>query len=678
MEPPVPRDGDADADTGHEHEGDPARPSSPTSSPGHVNKRKRTSGMYQRKRAVIACQVCRGRKTKCDNGRPSCGFCLQNGAQCVYPDDTNNYSSYDPASLAILDRVNRVVALLEAQPARIAAYISDKDSRTAERLQTPAQATPGSGQAASQKSPIPLDDPAEDASAETAEHVSRSFDIPESSAAYMNCESVMRWPIFAGIALDIQSLVLDYDDDEAADRSSRDLIDGATGRRGLFAKALQEDDFVPLSRRFLAYVHVKNPILDVQRFKLSVKTAAENGPAWDGPSCLVLVACALGCLASPFQPDPVLYETPESFRSSESPAVDPISAQGFYLAAKKRLGLLRPSLLYVQCLFLFGVFEMYTLRPQRAWFYFQQASLQLQNHLWRKSQIQTGGGLQVADPSFLFDRRLEQRLYWSCMKSECELRCELPLPPSGITRLNFPDLFPSPPTELSSPTTQQRTLDGVDDDVEPEEEKSWFYYLAEISFRRMFNRIVTTVIGKGERGWINNIETIIQQCDQFDEEINIWCSHLPPKINWNDSQASNDELAYYIRGRAMGSREFIHRPFLYYVVHQPPDDRVWPQVVVRARRCLEFCVENALYAYPHQRHHGTWYVARACLTRALLLLAAGRSGKIDLPNRWREAIDLSMLTVQQWYDESPDLRKGASILQAIIDDTFDGVASTQA
>lgn len=51
--------------------------------------------MYQRKRAVTACQPCRLRKTRCDNVRPICGFCSKNGAQCTYPEANNgDYSTF--------------------------------------------------------------------------------------------------------------------------------------------------------------------------------------------------------------------------------------------------------------------------------------------------------------------------------------------------------------------------------------------------------------------------------------------------------------------------------------------------------------------------------------------------------------------------------------------------------
>lgn len=84
----------------------------------------------------------------------------------------------------------------------------------------------------------------------------------------------------------------------------------------------------------------------------------------------------------------------------------------YYLAAKKRLGLMEPSLLSVQCLFLCGVLEMYLLKPLKAWNYFSQACGQFRNQLWRTTQKRLG---QTMPPEI---RRMEQRLYWSCMKSE--------------------------------------------------------------------------------------------------------------------------------------------------------------------------------------------------------------------------------------------------------------------
>lgn len=48
-----------------------------------------------RRRAVVACRVCRARKVKCSNERPSCAGCVRLGCQCVYPKPpTNGLQSY--------------------------------------------------------------------------------------------------------------------------------------------------------------------------------------------------------------------------------------------------------------------------------------------------------------------------------------------------------------------------------------------------------------------------------------------------------------------------------------------------------------------------------------------------------------------------------------------------------
>lgn len=84
-----------------------------------------TRSTYSRKRAVTACSLCRVRKVKCDNQRPSCGMCLLADAMCDYKDGSNSdLSSFDPASLAILDKLNTAIELLQGQ-AHIPGLIKD-------------------------------------------------------------------------------------------------------------------------------------------------------------------------------------------------------------------------------------------------------------------------------------------------------------------------------------------------------------------------------------------------------------------------------------------------------------------------------------------------------------------------------------------------------------------------
>lgn len=39
---------------------------------------------YTRRKALTACNVCRARKTRCDNVLPKCGFCRSVDGECSY------------------------------------------------------------------------------------------------------------------------------------------------------------------------------------------------------------------------------------------------------------------------------------------------------------------------------------------------------------------------------------------------------------------------------------------------------------------------------------------------------------------------------------------------------------------------------------------------------------------
>ncbi|KAH8675204.1 hypothetical protein BGZ61DRAFT_360721 [Ilyonectria robusta] len=610
----------------------------PGDEPITSRKRPRISGLYHRKRAVAACQPCRVRKTKCDNIKPSCGFCTRSAAQCTYADTASDHSSFDPASLAILERLGHVVSLLE----------------TRQSGSSPQDLSPGTQTQSSQTvvGPSPSD-PIGDLDIED----DLLEETPNFPAAISNCESVLRWPIFQGMVPDIESFVCWPTNDQPA--SSLPSHRGS-GRLG---QGIQEDDFIPLSKRFLAYAHTKNPILDVAEYSCYVRDAAENGLQWNGPSCLVLVSCALGSMAMPFQSTNEAREP----RSNSAPVMDNMKTSlAYFAAAKKRLGLMEPSSLYVQCLFLCGVLEMYHMDALRAWHFFNQACVQFRNLLWRHGHSQSTGGRQITTEM----RRLEQRLYWSCMKSECELRCEIALPASGISRFGFPNLFPSPPNELSLPVVHSDRGDtsSVAEFLDPEEERSWFYYLAEISFRRMMNRAFTALGRNGEVGWIQDFHENLKQYAALKDQIDVWYSHIPAQINPAQSEGHNHELAHFVKARALLYQEWIHRPFLYYVIHQDVDDPNISQAMPLAEKCLNLCVQWQLFVHPFHRHHGTWYIARNSITRASLLIAAARSKKLHLPDGWRNIVDSALQVVQYWEDEAPDLNKAAGILRNLIAD----------
>src|SRR5690349_21194568 len=97
--------------------GSPVSPLSDT--PQSISKRPlpRGTAAYPRKRAVTACQVCRARRTKCDNKKPSCSFCERVGAKCI--SSSVDLSAFDPASLKILERLDHLEETLALQHSQL-------------------------------------------------------------------------------------------------------------------------------------------------------------------------------------------------------------------------------------------------------------------------------------------------------------------------------------------------------------------------------------------------------------------------------------------------------------------------------------------------------------------------------------------------------------------------------
>lgn len=213
-------------------------------------------------------------------------------------------------------------------------------------------------------------------------------------------------------------------------------------------------------------------------------------------------------------------------------------ADAYYLAASKRIGLLGPSILDIQCLFLASMYEKCRLRPLRACFYIQQASTRLQAHLLRRGRRPWRAASGREEPT----QPLEQRVFWSCFKAEkyrphprkaltrqiiltssSEILPTLGLRLSGLEDFTYPDSFPAPPSTLSSARPAAGDYYAwspmSDDQQRVEEERSWLYYLAEISLRRTIKDTMAVLYRKGETYWLQNEQLLVRQYDEFEKEI---------------------------------------------------------------------------------------------------------------------------------------------------------------
>lgn len=174
-----------------------------------------------------------------------------------------------------------------------------------------------------------------------------------------SADAVLTWPIFRGQFRESSLITTLF-------QYSHGVVEGRPTESWTLPDGLRftSDEQIPtLIDRFIQNVHTKNPILDLESLIRSGRHAAEFGPQWDAESCLVLLACALGCISQPFTSSMQEPQTARSLKEGlgwRTPGVTSSSAtqsregEAFFMMACRRIGLLRYSVIGAQCHFFTG------------------------------------------------------------------------------------------------------------------------------------------------------------------------------------------------------------------------------------------------------------------------------------------------------------------------------------
>ncbi|KAJ6104334.1 hypothetical protein N7523_010654 [Penicillium sp. IBT 18751x] len=407
-----------------------------------------------------------------------------------------------------------------------------------------------------------------------------------------------------------------------------------------------------LVQRFFSHVHIYNPILEVEKVQEYVRDCAFNGLGWDAKSCLLLLIYALASISGPYQKVRLASSSSESRRSAAF-----IRAEGYFFAAQKRMGLLLCSsgVVEAQCLFFAGVYLMMTLRPFEAWRMFVQALA--------CSEVFCGSlGTHSAQTGE--KRRLQETIYWTCFKSELELRLELNVAKYSALDLTYPALFPSPPRTLRAPGQIE-----------------WYFYLADIALRRLGNRILNYIYR------LNGLDTTVstETIRGFEAEATGLLESLPAPLNLEntphdvtDGDDRNSALSFILNGHLIDCYEMMYWPFVADVVQGSPLPHETSEAF--ARKGFDICVrrieknESGFY----YRHHGTWLMLRSCTRSALVLTGAARLGLTTLlPIEWSAAVEKVMQVLQYWKDESKDVAVSLDVLEGLMKDIAEEITREQ-
>ncbi|KAG5768597.1 hypothetical protein H9Q69_007523 [Fusarium xylarioides] len=253
--------------------------------------------------------------------RPVCGSCVASQSTCVYEGPEEDHSSFDPASIAILQRLNQVLESVGDIPGIIKANVETVLKNTA--------------------SPASRVDACSDSQGLNSDDITAPSRI-------LSVESVLDWSILAGIVA--SGHILEALSDTKAGRGHASSLtcgaDNVSGRNVELRRTTVDEKEIPrLVCQFLQHVHPVNPILDVDEIYSYTLRISETGVTWDGESCIVLIACALGCIAKPYDTMVTSPSETSTASSIESQAEELEIASAYFELARQRLGLLDQSLL---------------------------------------------------------------------------------------------------------------------------------------------------------------------------------------------------------------------------------------------------------------------------------------------------------------------------------------------
>ncbi|VUC29742.1 unnamed protein product [Clonostachys rosea] len=334
---------------------------------------------FPRRRAVAACLTCREKKQKCNNERPSCSTCEEMGIPCQYT--KLDASSFDPASLRILEQLTVIEALVRIMQAPSSLGEGPSSSNHTQLWQT-LMAPPATCESNSSN----------------PDRIMISFSLDASFKAAT--DKLLQWPILERLL-----------------------------------SSCQREDVEVLVDRFFKRVNNKNPILSRPTVAQYCQSYYEDGPRFDLETCLVLLSCALAAVAMEYSPTGATSSAATPAESSSARLEDLQLGYCYFAAAEKRLGpaMTEVSTLAIQCLCLAGIYHMFTLGPMHASRMFHVAGSSL--------RILMSTNLNTPQETY----QLYSKLFWACSNSERELLAELPVNPPSLTGPGTPDAYPLPP-----------------------------------------------------------------------------------------------------------------------------------------------------------------------------------------------------------------------------------------
>ncbi|KAI4788239.1 hypothetical protein E4T45_13609, partial [Aureobasidium sp. EXF-8846] len=352
---------------------------------------------YPRKRAIIACEICRSRKSRCDGGKPKCKLCVELNARCVYREPG---IKLDAGDKLILERLSHIEDML--QSAMTSAHINVNPMKQAAHTVTSPTASTSTADDTSTRRiscSVALENNRLNGLG-TWDSVNISTMPKGHTTPALN---LLQWPLIRDLVsqpLDPQVLV-------EMEMSRPPINLPHFPRPDMANAAVYASSYFDLVNVWYACV---NPNAWTNHYHEATSVGFIQG----SDSCLVMLVLALGAAAHGGS----ISRHPHN---AEPRGID------YFASAWKIIPNLaiRNDIPAIQCHILAAAYLFYLVRPLEAWNMITVASTKLQLVL------------AVPDRVPISQRELLVRLFWDTLLAESDLLAELELPHSGV--VNFED-----------------------------------------------------------------------------------------------------------------------------------------------------------------------------------------------------------------------------------------------
>ncbi|KAK7512939.1 hypothetical protein IWZ03DRAFT_42615 [Phyllosticta citriasiana] len=571
---------------------------------------------YPRRRAIIACEICRSRKSRCDGNRPRCRLCTELNADCVYREPGIKLDAGDKLILEHLDRIEGLLRFnISCQPQVSNLFDFTSHSPTASHSTNDDLLAQNSGKLSGMV-PMSQSNPNGFGSQDQF-----SSDLNTGSRTQADSAlNLLQWPLVRDLVsrtYDPQ-VILSLEMSREPLNFSNKTISLDLSNANVYVHA------------FFARVNVWYAVVNPNTWVAFYRTAISKGLR-DGPECtMVLLVLALGAASNAGS----MVQQP---MNSEPPGINYFAAAWNMLPGLLTLN----NVLAPQCQFLAAAYLFYIVRPLEAWNMLTSASMKLQLLLGAPNRLSPQA------------RELGVRVYWNTLLFESDLLADLDLPHSGITQLEENVGLPG----------------GFQEEVEdaPAGRDELWYFTADIGLRRICNRVNRAINAKTVSSTsIQQLEPLVAELDL---QLTQWYEGLPLPVQFPHSRVPlSNPVQTVLRLRHFSCRTAIFRPYILAVLN---DESAALDVVVQenCRRCLEACIRQLEHISAHHAGHlpYLWQGALSVVSQTLLVMGATMSPSLSAllppPHSMDAIINDVVCEIEHLAHLAPSLRLSAEIIR---------------